>query len=187
MSIGKRSSILVKLATVGVVIVGVVEFLNSSFSLRQYLKPDRESYQEIVTRNQNPTNVVLAELGVKHILGDQGSSLVAKYQNETDMPALAFSVKASLGSEELPELNSAIYKIVDRATLIINPKKSLEMPIVPISMLEERIGGNICGVGLRPIDLGATRPENCPSGGFCVQLLSISQPSTRRILERRRS
>lgn len=166
MSIGKRSSSLVKLAAAGVVIAGVVEFLNSSFSLMQYLKPDRESYQDIVTRNHNPTNVVLAELRVQHILGDPGSSLVAKFQNETDMPARAFSVKANLGSEELSEFRSATYKRFDPATLSITPKKSLEMPVVPILVLEERIGGSICGVGLRPIDLGAARPESCPSGGL---------------------
>lgn len=166
MSIGKRSSILAKLATAGVVIVGLVEFLDSSFSLMHYLKPDRESYQDIVTRNHNPTNVVLTELGIQRMLGDSGSSLVAKYQNETEMPARSFAVRASLGSEELPDFRSAIYKGFDPATLGIIPKSFLEMPVAPISLLEERLGGGICGVGLRPIDLGASRPENCPPSGF---------------------
>ncbi|MBS7690658.1 hypothetical protein I0E98_10035 [Pseudomonas lalucatii] len=63
MSISKRSSSLAKLATAGVVAAGLVGFLDSSFSIMQYLKPDHESYQDIVTRNHNPTTVVLAELG----------------------------------------------------------------------------------------------------------------------------
>lgn len=166
MSIGKRRSNLTKLTAAGVVIVALLGGLEKFFNLTERLIPDRESYQDIVTRNHNPTNVVLAEVGVQHMLGDPGNSLTVKFQNKTDMPARSFSVKTNLGAEELPEFRSAIYKGFDPATLGITPKSALEMPVAPISALEERIGGSICGVGLRPIDLGASRPDSCPSGAL---------------------
>ncbi|MEE1895674.1 hypothetical protein V0R51_22460 [Pseudomonas otitidis] len=166
MSIGKRRSNLTKLTAAGVVIVAFLGGVEKFFNITERLIPDRESYQDIVTRNHNPTNVVLAEVGVQHMLGDPDSSLVVKYQNVTEMPARSFSVKANLGAEELPEFRSAIYKGFDPATLGIIPKSALEMPVASISGLEERVGGSICGVGLRPVDLGAPRPENCPSGAL---------------------
>jgi len=79
MSIGKRRSNLTKLTAAGVVIVALLGGVEKFFNITERLIPDRESYQDIVTRNHNPTNVVLAEVGVQHMLGDPDSSLVVKY------------------------------------------------------------------------------------------------------------
>lgn len=142
--------------------IGVVGVVLAMWSM--FYKPDVPlSSADIVIRSANPTNVSLAGVDVQNMIGDAESSLVARYQNESKLTARSFHVKAVLGREELEPFQSSIYRGIDMNTLGILPEHVLEMPVVPVSNLEERIGESICGVGVRPVDFETPRPERCQS------------------------
>jgi len=141
----------------------VVGILGVGLAVWFYLNPpvSPPTHSDIFVHETNPTRVVLSDVKVLTMMGDPSSSLAVEYQNLSALTAKAFKVRVSLGTEALDAFKSNAFKGVDMNTIGIPGDSLLELPVVPLPELEKRVGGAICGVGLKPLDLDNRAPESC--------------------------
>lgn len=132
-----------------------------------YINPPKTppSNSDEFVRNTNPTTVELANVEFQRWLGDPEKSLTLHYKNISELRANAFVAEAEYRGGRFAPFVSNAFKEVDMSTLSIPKGKTLELPVVPFSDLQEKVDGTVCGIGFNAIDLDHPAPDSCDSAG----------------------
>lgn len=159
----KDSSLGLWIGAVGI-LVGIA---GVALTVYFYINPPTTSpsHSDEFVRNTNPTTVELANVEFQRWLGDPEKSLTLHYKNISELRASAFVAEAEYRGDRFAPFTSNAFKEVDMSSLSIPKGRTLALPVVPFSDLQEKVDGTICGIGFNAIDLDHLPPDSCNSPG----------------------
>lgn len=163
-TVPSKASYLGLLIGVAGTLVGIASF---AFAIYFYINPAKTppSNSDEFVRNTNPTAVELVGVEFQRWLGDPEKSLTLHYKNISELRANSFLVEAEYRGYRFSPFVSNSFKEVDMSTLSIPKGKTLQLPVVPFSDLQEKVDGTICGIGFKAIDLEHPAPDYCDFTG----------------------
>ncbi|WP_339533017.1 hypothetical protein [Pseudomonas mucidolens] len=162
------------------VIGTVLGAVGTGLAIYFYLNPPKTpptSCDEFV-RNTHPTVVSLKGAKFQGWLGDPDKSLTLEYANTSKFTAKSFSVRVAYKGKTFDAFKSNAFEAVNMANLSIPGNGSLELPVVPLSKIQEEVSGTVCGIGFYPADLDHAAPEHCGSGEVQSSIIKVKATYT---------
>lgn len=158
----------------------VLGAIGTGLAIYFYLNPPKTpptSCDEFV-RNTHPTVVSLKGVKFQGWLGDPDKSLTLEYANTSTFTAKSFSVRVDYDGKTFDAFKSNAFAAVNMENLSIPGNGNLELPVVPLSKIQEKVSGTVCGIGFYPADLKHAAPDQCGSGKVRSSIIKVKAAYT---------
>lgn len=141
-------------------VVGVVGIILAVYFYNNPKATPPSATDEFVRRT-NPVQVDIFGAKLQYWLGDAEKALTLNIRNRSAVPVDSVQADIELRGSTLRPFKSEAFREIDMSKISVPAGRALELPFVSVSTLEEAIGGEVCGVGLNPLDLDKKAPDSC--------------------------